>query len=42
MVYVKDLPRMRAFYSDTVEAVAAFAAGAPIRVVNPEALGRRG
>jgi phosphoglycerate dehydrogenase-like enzyme len=30
---------MRAFYGDMPEAIAAFAAGAPIRVVNPEALG---
>jgi phosphoglycerate dehydrogenase-like enzyme len=29
---------LAAFYSDTVEAVAAFADGAPIRVANPEAL----
>jgi phosphoglycerate dehydrogenase-like enzyme len=29
------------FYGDTVEAVAAFASGSPIRVVNPEALSRR-
>jgi len=30
---------MAAFYSDTLEAVAAFANGAPIRIANPEALG---
>ncbi|HJU10380.1 MAG TPA: D-2-hydroxyacid dehydrogenase family protein [Candidatus Binataceae bacterium] len=29
---------LQAFYSDTVEAVAAFAKGAPIRIANPEAL----
>jgi len=30
---------LAAFYSDTLEAVAAFANGAPIRIANPEALG---
>ena len=30
---------LAAFYSDTLEAVAAFADGAPIRIANPEALG---
>src|ERR1700722_2696540 len=29
---------LRAFYTDTVEAVVAFAAGSPIRVTNPEAM----
>jgi phosphoglycerate dehydrogenase-like enzyme len=29
---------LAAFYADTVEAVAAFADGAPVRVANPEAL----
>ncbi len=32
---------LAAFYADTLEAVAAFADGAPIRVANPEALARR-
>jgi phosphoglycerate dehydrogenase-like enzyme len=32
---------LRAFYSDSIEAVAAFLDGAPIRVANPEALERR-
>lgn len=31
---------LRVFYADTVEAVAAFAAGAPIRIANPEAIVR--
>ena len=32
---------LRAFYSDSIEAVAAFLDGSPIRVANPEALERR-
>ena len=32
---------MRAFYGDMPEAIAAFAAGAPIRVANPEVIPRR-
>ncbi len=33
---------LRAFYSDTVDAVAAFLDGAPIRVANPDALQNAG
>jgi phosphoglycerate dehydrogenase-like enzyme len=29
---------LRAFYADTLDAVVAFASGAPIRVANPDAL----
>ncbi len=32
---------LTAFYTDTLEAVAAFADGAPIRVANPDALAHR-
>ena len=32
---------LHAFYSDSIEAVAAFLGGAPIRVANPQALERR-
>lgn len=32
---------LHAFYSDSIEAVAAFLGGAPIRIANPEALERR-
>jgi myo-inositol-1-phosphate synthase len=32
---------LTAFYADTLEAVAAFVNGAPIRVANPDALAHR-
>jgi phosphoglycerate dehydrogenase-like enzyme len=32
---------LTAFYADTVDAVLAFANGAPIRIANPDALARR-